>query len=97
MWSVYLDNNRNYNPADNANEKIDKFLKCVLDKLDENAVEKLVIEHEDGQVITHVLTRDDGDRLMITFLRHLSKEKREEIELKVMKNVPATIKKIATR
>jgi hypothetical protein len=94
MWSVYLDNNRNDNPADHTSEKIDKFLKCVLEKLGENAVEKFVVEHDDGQVITNVLTRDDGDRLMITFLRHLSKEKREEIELKVMKNVPATIKKL---
>ncbi len=84
IWSVYLDNY-------NTSEKIDKFLKCVLDKLGESAVEKLVVEHEDGQVITQVLTRTVDEKLVKVLLRHLSKERREEMERKLVLDAPTTI------
>ncbi|XP_046459662.1 uncharacterized protein LOC124206074 [Daphnia pulex] len=70
---------------------VDKFLKCVLDKLGPSAVEKLVRK----EAVTQVLTRkccSDTHKLVDALLRHLSKEKREEIELEIMKNVPATLK-----
>jgi hypothetical protein len=91
MWSVYLDNNRNDNPADHTSEKVDKFLKCVLEKLGQSAVEKLVVEHDDGQVITQVLTQYADDKLVNALLRHLSKERREEMERKLVLDAPKTI------
>jgi hypothetical protein len=67
---------------------VDKFLKCVLDKLGQSAVEKLV----KNEAVTQVLKIKDGEKVVNALLRHLSKEKQEEIELEVIKNAPATLK-----
>jgi hypothetical protein len=70
-----------------------------LDNLGQSVIEKLVVEHEDGQIITRLLTCtrfskyfDDenlADALVNAFLRHLAKEKQEEIERKLVKDAPA--------
>jgi hypothetical protein len=100
IWTDYLDITRNEMTVEKISEKIDKFLKCVWNQLGQNAVEKLVVEHEGGQVITQamtcrILSRAPADKNLDplkALFRYLSKEKREEIELKLVKEAPATIK-----
>jgi hypothetical protein len=75
-------------------EKVDKILKCVSEKLGQSAVEKLVVEHEDGQVITEVLTRNGDEKLVNALSRHLSEERREEMERKLVLDAPTTIKQL---
>ncbi len=94
IWSDYLDINRNHNRAENVPEKVDKILKCVSEKLGQSAVEKLVVEHEDGQVITEVLTRNGDEKLVNALSRHLSEERREEMERKLVLDAPTTIKQL---
>ena len=93
IWSEYFKIDNKYNQA----EKIDKFLKCVCNKHGSSAVEKLVVEHGDGKVITQVLTwydTYDSGELVNALLRHLSKEKREKMKLKLVKDAPAKIKNL---
>ena len=90
IWSEYFNIKNKYNQA----EKMDKFLKCVCNQLGPSAVEKLVLEHGDGKVITQVLTWYDTGELLNALLRHLSKEKREKMKLKLVKDAPAKIKNL---
>jgi uncharacterized membrane protein YheB (UPF0754 family) len=65
-----------------------------LHNLGQNAVEKLVVEHEDGQVLTQFLMRTSDEQLVKVLLRHLSKGQRQEVKFKLMKKAPDTIKNL---
>nr|CAH0106782.1 unnamed protein product [Daphnia galeata] len=74
--------------------RVDKFLECVSVKegLGPRAVEKLAVEHENGDFITRVLANTKNENVVNDLLRHLSEEKRDEMEQKLVKDAPEKIK-----
>jgi hypothetical protein len=88
FWSKYLDN---YDEDGNKVKMVDQFLKCVLEKLGNEAVKKIVLHEDCMGIVLLGAELQRNKELVNVMLTHLSDQDRDSVNLLISIRIPPLI------
>ena len=88
IWNMFF-----YHASEDMDDKIDRFFKCVADKLGQSILKDLIL-HNNGRVITRALLLSQNGNLVKVVLAHFSKEIQDEVGHCVVDTAPEIMENI---